>query len=298
MSPRLVRTVLAVYPRAIRDRYGAEVAELLAQSHRPARDLADVAWCAFADRMTHKPEAFMTLVPVRPIPLIKLLGAPAVFLVALWAVAAATLGVFSILGPAGSPLTRAIGAVLAAVVGVLAFWWGRRMGRAGSITAPGMLAPVALAVGGTVAWMSPSIAMPDASFGESLLTAVATVGCWCAGMVALNIVTDRLRGRVSALALGAITVVGGLAVLELSTVVNVLTYLDAQSAPSRYALLWYPTAVTGLGSAQVDPYLVLQEMVRGSAMWLTVCTVFVLSLVAAARTTRPEPAPAPAVASV
>jgi hypothetical protein len=47
---RAARLVLALYPRPVRERYGAEITDLLAHSRRPVRDLADVARCALAER--------------------------------------------------------------------------------------------------------------------------------------------------------------------------------------------------------------------------------------------------------
>ncbi|MEV4274872.1 hypothetical protein [Actinoplanes xinjiangensis] len=48
---RLHAAVLALYPRAVRERYGEEIAALLEQSGTPVRDLADVAWAALTDRV-------------------------------------------------------------------------------------------------------------------------------------------------------------------------------------------------------------------------------------------------------
>ncbi|GGM42658.1 hypothetical protein ACFFX1_49635 [Dactylosporangium sucinum] len=47
---RLHAVVLALYPRAVRDRYGEEIALLLERSRTPVRDLTDVAWSALTDR--------------------------------------------------------------------------------------------------------------------------------------------------------------------------------------------------------------------------------------------------------
>ncbi|WP_238006253.1 hypothetical protein KZZ52_36490 [Dactylosporangium sp. AC04546] len=47
---RLHAAVLALYPRAVRERYGEEIAALLEQSRTPVRDLTDVAWSALTDR--------------------------------------------------------------------------------------------------------------------------------------------------------------------------------------------------------------------------------------------------------
>jgi hypothetical protein len=47
---KLHAAVLALYPPALRERYGEEIAELLEQSRTPIRDLADVARSALAER--------------------------------------------------------------------------------------------------------------------------------------------------------------------------------------------------------------------------------------------------------
>lgn len=47
---RLHAAVLALYPPAVRERYGEEIAALLEHSRTPVRDLADVAWAALTDR--------------------------------------------------------------------------------------------------------------------------------------------------------------------------------------------------------------------------------------------------------
>jgi len=50
MAPRLLAraapAVMALYPQHVRERYGQEIVDLLLTSPNPARDLADVAWCA------------------------------------------------------------------------------------------------------------------------------------------------------------------------------------------------------------------------------------------------------------
>ncbi len=48
---KLARLLLLLYPRQVRDRYGDEIAELLAHSRRPWRDCADVAFCGLTDRL-------------------------------------------------------------------------------------------------------------------------------------------------------------------------------------------------------------------------------------------------------
>lgn len=48
MPPRLQRWLLHLYPRPWRERYGAEVADLLASSPRPLRDVGDLLVSAAA----------------------------------------------------------------------------------------------------------------------------------------------------------------------------------------------------------------------------------------------------------
>lgn len=50
-STRLIAAVLAVYPPALRDRYGPEIADLVSGSGRPWRDLTDVIWNATLERI-------------------------------------------------------------------------------------------------------------------------------------------------------------------------------------------------------------------------------------------------------
>jgi hypothetical protein len=67
---RLHAAVLALYPPAVRERYGEEITDLLEHSGTPVRDLADVAWAALTDRVeklltTDIPEA-LRRAPRRP----------------------------------------------------------------------------------------------------------------------------------------------------------------------------------------------------------------------------------------
>jgi hypothetical protein len=90
---RLVHVVLALYPRRVRDRYGAEIIELLTHSPTPGRDLADVAWCALADR-----GASLTMSHTRPqlLRLTGLLAAPLASGVALATVAGMAVAVLGV----------------------------------------------------------------------------------------------------------------------------------------------------------------------------------------------------------
>ncbi|MEV6969786.1 hypothetical protein AB0M47_32195 [Hamadaea sp. NPDC051192] len=47
------RALIRLYPRATRERYGAEILELLHESPKPLRDAADVGWHALTERIEH-----------------------------------------------------------------------------------------------------------------------------------------------------------------------------------------------------------------------------------------------------
>lgn len=49
----LARALLRLYPAPVRARYGDEMADLLARSVTPLRDLADLLWCALIERTEH-----------------------------------------------------------------------------------------------------------------------------------------------------------------------------------------------------------------------------------------------------
>ncbi|MFC7247120.1 hypothetical protein ACFQO7_31985 [Catellatospora aurea] len=284
MSPRLVRGVLAVYPRSIRERYGDEVADMLVHSPRPARDLADVAWCALSDRLSQRPET-MTMAEARSrtFTLATIMAAPVVFGAALLVALSAVIMVFNNVDPGAGYQTVAIAsAAMLVPVALLALWWGRRMGRTRLIAAPGLVVPLALAAAVTLVWTVPSIPMAGESLGESLLATIPATATWCLGLMGLITVRAKLRegGRLMAV---LVTAFGGLMVLELSTIANVLSVLDAHAAPRKDALWWYPATISGY-----DPGLVfgtndmLHDAVGVLPAVLTLCTVFSLSLIDAA----------------
>ncbi|MEV0459168.1 hypothetical protein [Catellatospora methionotrophica] len=79
--------------------------------------------------------------------------------------------------------------------------------------------------------------------------------------------------------------------LMLSTAVDVITSLSVQQARPDFGLLWYCSALTGLGAGAAGPRLVLHNAVGAKAVMLRICTVFVLGS-AAARRGGSQPAPA------
>ncbi|TDC69127.1 hypothetical protein E1193_30755 [Micromonospora sp. KC606] len=288
MSPRLIRGLLALYPRLVRERYGDEIADLLTHSSRPVRDLADVAWCALTDRREH----FTVHRPcIAKSTMVKLLAAPAIFGMALLIALSAVLMVFNNIDNARTGYQSIAIASAATVlpVALLAVRWGRSIGRRGAIAAPGLVVPAALATVVTALWVLPSIPLSGESLGASLVATLPATVTWCVGMSVLITVTARLRGR--GVLSAVVTVAGGYLVLELSTIANVLSVLDAQAAPRQDALLWYPATITGY-----DPGLVmgtndmLHDAVGILPAVLTICTVFALAIVTNAATDEtPEP---------
>ncbi|MDI1463626.1 hypothetical protein QEZ54_21825 [Catellatospora sp. KI3] len=287
---RLATLALALYPRRIRDRYGDEIAGLLRDSPRPWRDLADVAWCALGDRITHRAETF-TMARARTTALRTawLLASPA----ALTAVLAAFMAAAGPLLLLAERFTRVdehaahtAYAVMVLPAAALAALLGARTGRRG-VARPWLAVPAAMAVG-LVAIAS----VPDAGqiLGEHTGASAAAIALWAAGTAVLARLGLALRGRWR----WPVQVLGALAVLELATMAYVLISLDAVRAPRQYAPLWYPTAMTAQDSGVVDgAYLQLADVIKILPAMLTVCTVFVLAVSAAAAKT-PRTAPQPA----
>ncbi|MBV1850869.1 hypothetical protein [Catellatospora tritici] len=292
MRRRLSTLVLALYPRRIRDRYGDEIADLLRDSPRPWRDLADVTWCALGDRVSHRAET-ITMARVRTTALRTawLLASPAALTAVLVAFMAMT-------GPAlflTERFTRvdqqAVQSAYAAMVlpaAVLAGLLGAWTGRLG-VARPWLAVPAAMAVG-----LVAIAAVPDAGqiLGEHTGASATAIVLWAAGTAALARLDLALRERGGPR--WAARTVGALVVLELATMTYVLVSLDPVRAPRQHALLWYPSAMTALDSGLVDgAYLQLADVIKVLPAMLTMCTVFALTVTAWTREsarTAPQPA--------
>ncbi|GHJ46819.1 hypothetical protein Cs7R123_41610 [Catellatospora sp. TT07R-123] len=279
MRRRLITLVLALYPRGIRERYGDEIADLLHDSTRPWRDLADVTWCALGDRVTHRAET-ITMARARTTALRAawLLASPAALtavLVAFMAAAGPALFLAERFTRVDEHAAHTAYAVMvlptAALAALLGAWTGRR-----GVARAWLTVPVAMALG-LVAIAS----VPGAGqiLGEHTGASAAAIALWAAGTAALARLSpapgERGRGRWRRPA----QVLGALAVLELATMAYVLISLDQVRAPRHYALLWYPAAMTNLDRGVVDgAYLQLADVIKFLPAMLTVCTVFALTV--------------------
>jgi hypothetical protein len=290
MPSRPVRAVLAIYPRAVRDRYGDEIAEMLANSPRPLRDLADVAWCALADRREH---LTVPRLRVRDLALVTLLAAPVVFTAAYFTVLLALM----VLLNRGSADRHEVMHLITNVVmlvpmAFLAFSWGRQLRRVRPIAALNVVVPVALAsIFLALLTVAPSHdfygLVASSSQSDGVPGALAVVS-WCAGLIALAVATAALRKRGRHQVAFVVAVVGAFVVLNLSTVLHVLSLLDAQDALRQYALLWYPVAISGSEFDLGRGSDLLVGTVGSLSVVLSVCTVFVLAMTG--MVSRPEAA--------
>ena len=180
---RFVHVVLALYPRHVRDRYGAEITELLTHSPTPGRDLADVTWCALADR-----GASLTMSHTRPhlLRLTGLLAAPLAFGVALVTVASLAVAVLGLLEGFGYWVEYRLADVVTATsvvpVAVGTVWLARRMGRREHIAAPILVVPTALALGIIAV---ASLPLLGETLGETWWATLVSSLCWCAATFAL-----------------------------------------------------------------------------------------------------------------
>jgi hypothetical protein len=276
MRQRLIDGALALYPRAIRERYGEEIVDLLAHSPTPVRDLADVTRCALTDRITRRTET-ITVAQARTgaLTLVKLALAPPGFafaLVMLMAVAGPALNMMAALNLDVERAAPVAYGILVVPVGLLAWWLGRRLGRTGTVPGAWAAMPAALAVGLLAVASVPG---PRELLGETPSSSALATACWCAGIAALGLLLRALidRGRVAAAWLAGAA--GGLALLTLATVAYVLSAIDAVRAPREYAPYWYLSTISGVDPGLVDnAYLQLSDAVKLLPSVLTVCTVF------------------------
>jgi hypothetical protein len=290
MHQRLIDGALALYPRAIRERYGEEIADLLAKSPTPVRDLADVAWCALNDRITRQTET-MTMAHARTgaLTLVKLLLAPLGFAIALLTLMVMTGPVLNMVVDLGIDVERAAPvaySLLVVPVGLLAWWLGLRLGRSGTVPAACAAVPAALALGVLALASVPGAGQ---ALGETLNSSVLATLCWCAGIATLGLLLRALIERGRAAAAWFTGAAGGLVLLSLSTIAYVLSAMDAVRAPREYAPYWYLSAISGIDPGLVDnAHLQLSDAVKLLPSVLTVCTVFGFALLSTVTANRPR----------
>lgn len=255
------RTVLTLYPPAVRERYGPEIRDLLAASHRPMRDTWDVA-------RTGLDERFATLTPDHGRAVARFMGRTARTLV-IMALAAAPFLIFLVIFP---PLSALAAGALGAFVGdKLPRWW--------------WLPTTATAALVGVLVLNPST---YEAFGNG--SAATPFAVWLIGTAALVALVWRLPGG---RARGWTALLGGLTVLHLAAVVQVLPHLDAVRAPREYALGWYwstivplPLNLGGPGTPdRPEGYasFAVPDLLELTPPLLTVVLAFVLALVCQAR---------------
>ncbi|MEU1839420.1 hypothetical protein [Micromonospora chersina] len=286
MRARIIRAVLALYPAAIRERYGDEIAELLAASDTPARDLADTARCALHDRLTRRAET-ITLAQARTAAFIvfKLVVAPLAFGVLLLLLLT-TAGLLADM--TGAHEAAPYGYTLAVALAAASMWWfGRWMARSEPIVAAAVVIPAALALG--VGGISAVPPIGDV-LGEVRAGSLAAVACWAVGATGLGCAVSVLLRRGRRVAAWLSSVLGALLLLDAVTAVYVVTALPPERAPRHNAPLWYPSAMSWWDPGLVDgAYRQLEDSIKMLPPMLTMCTVFLLAVVGAAAS-RPRPA--------
>ncbi|GAA1650092.1 hypothetical protein ACFQY4_23560 [Catellatospora bangladeshensis] len=287
MRARLARAVLALYPRRVRERYGDEIAGLLANSPRPWRDLADVARAALGERLSGG-RAALAQARARTVlwHLVRLMLMPAALTVVLVALMAAT-GPVLFLADRWVDAERGASVAYALMVlpaALLAWPAGLLLGRSTRLAAPWLAVPVTLALGLLAIAAVPGVGMV---LGESLPGAAAAIAVWCAGAAALA----RWSATLSRVRAAAARVFGTVLLLEAATIAYVLTALAPVRAPRHLAAWWFPSAISGVDPGLVDgAYLQLSDAIKFLPAMLAVCTVFALTVTAVTRT-RPQQAP-------
>ncbi len=282
MRARLARAVLALYPREVRDRYGDEIAGLLAHSARPWRDLADVARTALGERLSGG-RATLAQARARTVlwHLLLLTVMPAALTVVLVALMSAT-GPVLFFADRWVDAERGASVAYAVMVlptALLAWPAGLLAGRVARLAAPWLAVPVALALGLLAIAAVPGVGMV---LGESLPGAAAAIAVWCAGIAALARWSGALHSRIGA---AAVRVAGTLLLLEATTITYVLTALAPGRAPRNLAAWWFPSAISGVDPGLVDgAYLQLSDAIKFLPAVLAVCTVFALTVVSVTRT--------------
>jgi hypothetical protein len=246
----LVRATLALYPAAVRERYGQEVSDLLASSPTPLRDVADVAWCALTERMEHT-----YMVAAEKVRWWLALLIPAAGLIATM-----------FYQPAWYPYLLPLSLLMIAAMGGV--WLG---GRGGPRWYQHPLAALGFI---SLAWLVP--------FENTGIRLIAYI-CWLAGAMALTYGVYRVRRR--QLRVAALTggVLGGLLLLEAMTIglVAWLSQLTGKTPASKMWLWSWEALGSGVVNAyepvagQEAPFYQVQFFVPMPL--LTPCLVFVIS---------------------
>ena len=268
---RVARVLLAMYPPAIRDRYGDEIADLLARSSRPVRDLADVAWCALIEqgslmslpRMRARLPQVAKLLAVAPLLTMALLGATMA-------------GMFTAAAIDHS-LVEAGMAIAVVPVAVAAVWLGRRVSGTAATGGRLLCVPALLAV--SILAMS-SVPGPGETFGENRSGVALTLAIWWLLLTGLVFGVRRLAATATAPVTVLVAALAGFALLGLAFTAYGSTVTHANTDLAAH--LWYASALTsydfGLPGAAVES----SEELKLLPALLTVCTGFGLAVAGAA----------------
>ncbi len=230
---RVARVLLAMYPPAIRDRYGDEIADLLARSSRPVRDLADVAWCALVEQ-----GSLMSLPQMRArLPQVaKLLAVAPLLTMAL--LGATMAGMFTAAAIDHS-LVEAGMAIAVVPVAVAAVWLGRRVSGTAATGGRLLCVPALLAV--SILAMS-SVPGPGETFGENRSGVALTLAIWWLLLTGLVFGVRRLAATVTAPVTVLVAALAGFALLGLAFTAYGSTVTHANTDLAAH--LWYASALT------------------------------------------------------
>jgi len=283
MRAVLIRLAMAIYPAAVRERYGAELEDLLAHSTRPWRDLADVGRSALGEQAATwtwdrtRPQlrriAWLAAAPLWFGATALVLGVCGLMITAMYARDSG-----HDVSPAavGGPIMLGVLGACAAIVAVAV-----PMPRQHRLVAPALTVPASLAAG--VLGIASVPVAGDALGGARATTVLWTLG-WFAVMLALGVTITVLlrRGRTGAAV--AVLGAGGLGPLGLTFV------LYAMAAPHLAALISALPADTGgvgappASTSDVGTLLADTGSVgafAGLPAMLALCTAFTLTLVTA-----------------
>jgi len=305
MRARLIRLAMALYPAKVRDRYGAELTDLLAHSTRPWRDIADISRCALTERA-----ATWTWARSRPQlhRMAWLAAAPLGFGLAALSVAAGAVGIVTAYVEDGAHETAG-----AAPYGGRDASTILRDGIAGNLSpnvSPailsasialsmlavcGMIAALALLVAPQHHPVAPALTLPTSltagiltianlpiigdMLGETRSATVLSTLCWCAAILTLSVaITVLIRQGHTGIA-AAILVIGGLVTLELTSALYASAARPIAADGDSVFSVW-PLRVGGFA----DPSRISTSALGSLPAILTMCTTYALTRAAASAT--------------
>ncbi|GAA4260886.1 hypothetical protein [Dactylosporangium darangshiense] len=274
MRATLIRLAMAIYPAPIRDRYGAELTDLLAHSTRPWRDIADVGRSALTEQA-----ATWTWTRTRPQlrRMAWLAAAPLGFGLTAVTLAVCALMIATTYAKDGGydvspavlsvPIALSVLAVCGAIVAL-----ALPMPQQHHLVAPALTVPASLTVG---ILAIANLPIAGDMLGETRSATLLSALCWCAAMLtlgaAITVLIRRGRTRIAV----TVLVVGGLATLELTTV---LYAIAARLVAADWVSLF---SVWPLSQGIADPPWVSADALKGLPAMLAMCTTFALTLVTA-----------------